>query len=179
LAIEKNKNKIKFTSVGIACIVSVPFLLFGGFIILITISGLLNSLDSSGWPSVEGKITQSTVVAKRGSTRVGNSNRVSITHYPKVGYSFNVGKNEYTGNSISFINHGGKKNAEAMIKRFPVGKTVPVFYDPDDPRWSALETHFEPGTLIFPIIGLVICLIGLTPVILFTVITIWRNKTRF
>jgi hypothetical protein len=61
-----------------------------------------------------------------------------ITNTPSVAYDFSVGSQLFHGNRIS-LGFAPADNVSETLNRYPVGATVPVFYDPANPEESVLE----------------------------------------
>lgn len=91
--------------------------------------------SASSWPATSGTILMSTIQVQR----TGSARR----EIPVVLYSYQVGPNVYQGSRIRVGDELGSVtiagHARAVLSRYPVGSTVHVFYDPTDPRLSALE----------------------------------------
>lgn len=95
---------------------------------------LRRAAASGAWPSVEGRVVRSRVSAMSGEN--------GPTYAPDVGYVYLVDGAERTaarlfvGDSLSTSDGG---YARGYCERYPVGKTVSVYYDPDDPDSAVLE----------------------------------------
>jgi hypothetical protein len=89
-------------------------------------------------------------------------------HY-EIGYEFAVGGKTYRSDEVTFA-HTGSRNPEFArdyVRRYPVGKTVTVFYDPADPGFSVLE----PASTEFYLLGFFL------PAVLF-ILCYWIVRTR-
>jgi hypothetical protein len=72
-------------------------------------------------------------------------------------YHYRVGAKDYEGDGFKI---GGKTRAggliaKALIKKYPEGRTVDVYYDPADPARSALEqkgSTTAPATIVFLVV---------------------------
>ncbi len=85
------------------------------------------------WPTVLGKITSSNLVNDaRANTSTAN-----------VEYKFTVGGKEFTGTKFGLSGGFRSKTDPDMVAQvvqdFPVGKVVPVYYNPGDPSEAVLE----------------------------------------
>ena len=91
------------------------------------------------WPVVEGEITSSKVKQIPGVRRFGYG---GPSYEPSVAYSYRVLGTTYSGTRLRF---GGEPtdyyqdNTYAKLAQYPVGTTVRVHYQPDDPSRSVLE----------------------------------------
>lgn len=92
---------------------------------------------SMTWPTVEGRVISSTVQTKHGTG--GDTTR----YYPVVEYEYSVEGKSFRGNRITFgtqtMDH---TSAAGIAKRYSVGRSVEVFYAPED----AADCVLEPGT---------------------------------
>ena len=86
--------------------------------------------DSRDWPKVDGRVTISNVDRGQGESR------------PHVVYTYTVEGALYTSSQISFDlfdKPGGQGRIESIIARYPVGKTVTVYYKPNEAGIAILE----------------------------------------
>lgn len=94
---------------------------------------LLEAAHSERWPQSTGSILASSV-ASGGSARKWYEARIS--------YRYEVASQVYSGNTISYA--GGTTSqavAQDLVRAFPVGASVPVFYDPANPS----RAYLRPG----------------------------------
>jgi hypothetical protein len=112
------------------------------------------------WPETSGKITRSRVV------NVGDEEyRLSDSHF-SVGYTYAVDGKEYTGHDYRLRSDAtqGVWYAARLAQRFPLGETVPVYYDPAQPARSVLVRGLmsEDGQMflvLVPLAGIILALI--------------------
>jgi hypothetical protein len=142
------------------------------------------SLASTDWPSVDGKIIESGVEEER--TRHSGSAKKDAplnqkTYRPKIAYSYKVDEQEYTGSRIGYGDHGfigkskkitingvtyrnsnfeAKAAAQKIAKHYHTVKKISVFYMPDNPGESLLEPGFSYKFFAWPLVGIVIFVIG-------------------
>ncbi len=90
------------------------------------------------WESVTG-----TVVSREIVTHARSGTRGSSTHRPELTYTYRVGGQDYRsrriGDSEVSRNYYIRSLAVRAIDSYPLGP-VTVYYDPTDPRRSALDT---------------------------------------
>ena len=91
---------------------------------------------SERWPTASGIVTKSEI----GTLATGGRDD-RIEYSPSVAYTFRVGTIEHVGHRVLFTAFDRKTHDEAaaIIARYPVGTTVVVHYDPDDPDDAVLE----------------------------------------
>jgi hypothetical protein len=109
---------------------------------------------STSWPSVSGKIVNSELVVGGDSD---DTNRYSAS----IRYVYEVRGARHMGDRVLFYyrwRFEGRTNdrgsVEAVVRRYPVGREVPVYYDPRDPSTSVLEPGLVRVELIAGIVAL-------------------------
>ncbi len=112
------------------------------------------------WPRAEGEITKSKITMKESNSGMDQANK---TYKAEITYKYTAGKKSYRNNRICV---GGqlqlslRGKAEDYCERYPVGQTVTVYYDPDNPSDSCLERREETSTLYLAI-GALFAIIGI------------------
>ena len=102
-----------------------------GFAALV-LSKLAEVKRAATWTRATAQIVVSELV-----TRTQHDRQVSLPH---VEYDITVKFNKYRGNRISIGEiMPDTPEVQAVLKRYPVGASVPAYYDPKDPRISVLE----------------------------------------
>ena len=90
---------------------------------------------AAGWVSTPGTILMTTIQVQR----TGNARR----EVPVVMYAYRVGQEAFQGSRIRVGDELGTLtvagHARNVLARYPVGASVPVYYDPTNPTDSALE----------------------------------------
>jgi hypothetical protein len=117
----------------------IPFLRILFFSLLLLGIGLIfwqgerisTSLQKRQWPTIIAEITKSNVVGTR-------------AFHPVITYQFNINNNIYRNNTnLSTPGFGGKRSrhdtAETIIKEFPQGKKVKIYYNPQNPQESYMR----------------------------------------
>jgi hypothetical protein len=96
---------------------------------------------SVDWPTVEGRITG----ARLASTRSDNKTK----YQPNVTYTYEVGGASLQGSRITAVSsYTSRGKASAVLARYPVGASVTISYDPENPRSSVLEPGVGSGAMI-------------------------------
>jgi len=88
---------------------------------------------SPAWPTVKGTVFSST-------TDGGSCD---------VLYTYQFDRRTFQGNHVGFGNEelmSDSNDAHRVVRRYPKGKIVDVYYDPADPEISVLEPGIRPGT---------------------------------
>ena len=124
---------------GAICTVTIPILVIGAlgyFLHKRNQQSMTYRQSTQTWHNTTGTVLMSSVQWKR----TGNS---GSTTYPVVVYQYEVNGQRYQSQRIKageqFLNVRIAGQAEATVKRYPIGATVTVYYDPKNPAESALE----------------------------------------
>ena len=92
--------------------------------------------QAARWPSTTARILVSRMRVERRS-HMGDATKVA--NVPSVEYEFTLGGTRYLGSRISAAGDSAGPDAQATLDRFPVGATVPVYYNPQDPKDAVLD----------------------------------------
>ncbi|MEW6527262.1 MAG: DUF3592 domain-containing protein [Spirochaetota bacterium] len=121
---------------------------FGGVITLAGLKIVHNARESLYWPKAEGIITQSFMDWDRHRRQFAN-----------ITYTFTVNGQKIKGFQISAKEMN--KSNEDLLKEYPVGKKVIVFYDPENPENSLLEPGYSWQSYQALILGIVILIVAI------------------
>ena len=138
--------------------------IFGGvgiFMLVKYFQDKKKSEESQAWSATSGQVTESYV---RESQSRDDDGYITTSYYPEVRYIYQVLGVEYTGKRIAFGGgvSSGRKNASEMITQYPVGKTVSVYYDPNNHEDAVLERRMGSKGLL--IIGIAFTLVAVCSV---------------
>ncbi len=117
-------------------------LVFSAAAIGLVVLGLFTLRERSrsrGWERTPGRVVSSSVndfVAKDGAH----------TYRPMVVFSYSVGALRLMSNRLSFrsLSTSNRGDVETLIARYPAGKHVQVYYDPQEPDRAVLERGGNP-----------------------------------
>ncbi len=121
---------------------------------------------ASRWPSAQGRIVRSktrTVETKEANDSPSRGN------LPDIEYVFSVDGVEHRGKRIGIGEiKPDSPEVEAALERYHVGRTGPVYYNPDKPEEAVLERDApaSPATMYAVAAGVMV--VGLTVVVAFT-----------
>jgi hypothetical protein len=136
--------------------------MFAAGIVLLAWGGneLWRAYKSQTWPDTQGTITSSYI--HKQWTRDSKS-RSRAHYYPKVSYRYTVGGKSYSCNRIAFGGESGGKRGRAkkVVDRYPSGKKVTVYYNPQDPQVAVLKAGFSWGAILAFLAGLVFLVVGI------------------
>jgi hypothetical protein len=112
---------------------ALAFLGMGIAALILGAGQLKEARASKSWPSVQGIVVSSSVQR--------SSDHDDRDYYQaSVVYEYAVGGVTYSCNRISYgTTRGRPEDAREEVKRYPKGKPVEVYYDPDDPDAAILE----------------------------------------
>jgi hypothetical protein len=113
-------------------------------VIVAVIAKLLELRRASTWSTAVGRVMRSDTQARR---HYSAGEATTVTTVPRVEYEFSVGGRTWRGDRIGIGEDTGGANTEATLRRYPVGATVSVYYDPADPANCVLEREGPKGLL--------------------------------
>jgi len=120
-------------------------LIFLPMVVLVVVAIAAKMLEvrkAAAWSTAVGRVVKSGTAADH-HRFVGEA--TSVKTMPVVDYEFSVGGRTMRGNRISIGEDSGGANTEATLRRYPVGATVTVFYDPANPKNCVLERGIPEG----------------------------------
>lgn len=110
------------------------------------------------WPSVEGQILASKV-----DTFSDRDGTIEHRRYQaRVSYSYWVKKVNFRGQRVGLdsVSTSDSADAERIVRRFPVGTKVPVYYDPTDPNQAVLDKSSGGGIPLVILTGTMVSMMG-------------------
>ena len=121
--------------------------------------------ESATWPTAQGEVRGSSLET-RGSLIRGNSYRA------KVMYNFTVNEKRFSGNLVTFSDHrsGNPSHARDIVKMYPKGEAVTVYYNPQNPQVCVLEPGVKGQVGIGIIFGPVLMMLGI-----YGAVSIWKS----
>ena len=136
-------------------------LCFLGLFVLVGIASLtyatyqtIRALDARHWPTAEAVVLSSDMTTHF-DTSDGVSGGGGPTFGAAVTYSYSVDGIGYESDRVSFGSYSSSDSdhAETILARYPVGASVTVHYDPEDPAEAVLEPGYAGGHTIIFIVG--------------------------
>lgn len=134
---EQQGRQRRFGTAQILLIIGLGIFLYGA-------NTLVTAWRSVTWPTTDGKISYSALHRGRTVTQLWYEYHVQGVRY--VAENYRVG-----GNATPF-----EDVATAAAQRYPAGRVVKVFYNPNDPSEAVLEPGAWYGNFVFPVMGLLI-----------------------
>ncbi len=119
--------------------------------------------ESRNWPCVEGRITESAVQVTR--------RHHSTSYSPQIAYTYSVLGQAHFSTAVTIgatRTFSSYTKAQAQVAKYPLGQTVSVYYDPQQPAQATLEPGATGGawaTLLMGVItggmGVMVLILGL------------------
>lgn len=125
---------------------SLIFLLAFPFLLWKAWQNHVTAKASTAWPTTTGTIT-----------KVERFKRF-FRWLPRVGYTYSVDGKSYESERISFAAGYRPKEVDAVLSRYSVGQSVPVYYPPSQPTEAVLESGSGPQVTA-PLRMLIICFV--------------------
>ncbi len=140
-------------SVVILCVTGILGL-FGLFLVGMGVMVLRQGVKSRRWARAEGEVTYSEVVERRQVTARDETVRTEVSYEPVVEYRFTLGEETLTRKQLGLPQRTyARPLAEKVVKRYPVGQKVTVYYNPANREETALEVGVGWSWLIFLLVG--------------------------
>jgi hypothetical protein len=130
-------------------------LLIAGIGVVLLVAGFLVSRTpgkSHHWPTTTGQILASTIQYRR---RSGGGH----SPYPMVLYTYQVEGQQYQSQRIYFGGVVGGTAMTGVVKKYPIGAQVPVYYDPQNPADAVLERS-TPMAKFLGLIGVIMIVVA-------------------
>jgi hypothetical protein len=110
------------------------------------------------WQSAQGTVTGSRVVGY--SFRAGSKGRTVTNYEPFVYYEYQVAETTYHNNRLNFSSgYFNQQRAKQIAESYPKDLQVTVYYDPEDPYESVLDTRSKRG-IAYLVIGFILLVLG-------------------
>lgn len=137
-----NVSAISVAAIGGNTALNFVFLVVGVVLLGFWYRGRNRAKLAMTWPQVPGRIIESTVVGDKDFD--GGDNKARVLY-------------SYVVNGVSLqsksVGAGVFSSPAGIVKRYPVGKQVQVYYDPENPRSVVLERSGS-GPIIFLLLSI-------------------------
>lgn len=152
------------SSQTIATIAAVVLLLLAALASAGTVMTLAKSRRSRAWPTVTGKITHSEVtediqreMEKDDDDETRVRERITKMYGVKLAYDYVVAGVAHAGTRLYWsdgIKVSGDGPARKIVEKYPVGRAVTVYYQPDDPTTALLDPGAIKGAVMSGVFAL-------------------------
>jgi len=114
---------------------------------------------SEEWPSVAGSIESARLGKQLDSTSSTGKRR--YLYSAEIRYRYSVNGVSHSGHRISFGDYStdSPRDARRLLRHYPRGKSVTVFYAPDNPGEAVLERSSGVGNIV-TLLAAIIFLLG-------------------
>jgi hypothetical protein len=119
-----------------------------GVILYMLVSHVMAVADAhSRFQTTQGTVVTSTVHVERKASKHGRSRSTVYYYRPDITFRYSVDSKEYVSSryGLSEFSTSDRPVAQAAVDRFPPGKGVEVYFDPDDPKEGVLFRDVDPG----------------------------------
>lgn len=134
--------------------------MFGGAAVLVIgIATVRRARASRRWPSAKGVVVSSKILKERSTSsnsEPGHGTRSDYQYKPEVAVEYAVRGVKYLSNRVTLADFStsSTQHAARVTARYPEGKVVDVFYNPDNPEDAILESRAGAGVLLLFAAGL-------------------------
>lgn len=136
-------------------------LAFPGLILIAVIVKYFEVMKARNWSSVPGIITVSTSEVRSVKTGVGEDADSEKRNFAKIVYEYKIANHTFHGDRVTIGEDLGNSEVAETIAKYPKGKPVTVYYNPNKRTEAVLERDLPPfvwkGALI--IIAVLIAMI--------------------
>jgi hypothetical protein len=142
----------KVSNILFSLVAGITFLCIAAAIFVWDIDKLRQARASRDWPQVEGRVLRC------------EEQKKSDERFPLVEYEYEVRGKSYRSQQIAFDvfdKPGGQGKVETILARYPVGRNVTVFHDPEDPAVAILEPEVYAPFLIPLMFGSIFGVMGI------------------
>lgn len=131
-------------------LVPLLFIAAGAVMSFLGVRQFMRAQASPTWPTVTGVVTISEL-----GKHVGNERATSTTYRADISYDYVANDRSYVNGAINFatVNSSDPAAARRLLKRYPVGKQVTVYYNPAEPQEAVLEPGPAAGSWFLPLFG--------------------------
>lgn len=146
------------SSNGVASIIGgIAFIAFG--IVFFTLFAGKFFTDTSEWQAVDGVVESVSVKTRHSHTKHGGRR---TTYSPDVEYSYSVGGKQFKNNDISKmpVFSSFYEDAKRQADVYSHGQKIQVFYNPENPRESLLNTEIPLTSYLFALFPLISVFVG-------------------
>ena len=147
------KNNSPFVGL-LVTVIGIGFIIWGGMVVM-------EARSATNWPETQGTITSSRVIH---TTSTSQTNKSKWYYRAEIKYGYEVDGLEYVSDRLDFGTYKHKYKSEVYPtgtkNRYPVGKSVTVYYDPIDPEQAVLDRQTGMNTYTGLLIGIITTIVG-------------------
>ncbi len=130
----------------------IAFLMLGLWCLALGTSKAIEGLRAQSWPKAQGRIISSRIHSLETQQKI----RIARLCFD-VDYLYLVGDEVYEGTrvNVGWRCFGSEKRIKDLARKYPSGKEVEVFYNPNNPSVSLLEAGLDWSIFLLWGVGLV------------------------
>ncbi len=115
---------------------------------------------SHSWPECQGTVISSDI---KQETKTDSYEKQIVIYRAHVVYSYSVNGKTFKSNRIAFESYSTNLKGEALavVDKYPLGKTIMVYYDPANPGSSILEKSASNAAFFVIGIGCLCTFLGI------------------
>jgi hypothetical protein len=135
---------------------------FPGLIVFAAIYKYMEVSEAARWPSTEGRVVVSTSTTREVGAGGPDSEDTEPRNFAKIVYHYKVGGRSHRCERVSISENMGNFEVAETLAKYPVGKSVTVYYDPRAPGRAVLERDAPPGIwkavtiMVLVMVGLIV-----------------------
>lgn len=129
----------------------------GILITIVIISSIVKGRKSQKWPTCDALVNSSEVEIKKDYDEDGEH----TYYYPRISYTYTVDGETYHGSRYKMLDASmSKRKSHQLVGSYSAGDHIQVFYDPNDPSKSVIETGAQFYLYIFLLLSLGLTIYG-------------------
>lgn len=138
------------------------FVIIGASVTYFGVRNLCRASESAEWPTAPGQIIKSSVESHRSTSGSGSNSRSSTTYHAEILYKYSVDGTQYNGTTVAFGDYGSSdpSHANQIVRKYPEGKSVTIYYMPDDNSQCVLEPGMQGQAWFLPVFGAIFLIAG-------------------
>lgn len=121
---------------------TVGFFILGAIGVLASVPAMVRSFASSSWPSVTGRVLESSLDISDSRQSVPGSMGTVLPH---LLYEYTVNDKPYKCSKISELRGWTESEAKKYPAMYPVGTDVTVYFNPSMHQQAVIEPGFHPS----------------------------------
>lgn len=118
---------------------------FPGLIVFAAVYKYMEVRQAARWPSAPGRVVRSGQETRRVRSGGPDSDDTEPRNFAKIVYEYTIAERKYRCDRVSIGEDLGNFQVAETIARYPVGKPVTVYYDPNERSKAVLERDLPPG----------------------------------
>lgn len=115
--------------------------------------------SSTNWSETNGRISRSNIVSGSYIDKPGRC------FYPRIKYVYSVNGVTYKSERVDFsgitFSCIGKNRAKNLVKKYPIKKSVRVYYDENNPKNSVVQRTGWKKIILITVLGIVFSCLGI------------------